>query len=192
MVGPNWPYDGEIDMIEGVSLNNYDTLTLHTSSGCSTTVGPGGQTGSTYAADCGQGGGYTGCSVTSNDATSYGTPFDANGGGVYAMLWTSSSIKIWYFASDNIPSDITSGATPNPTAWPTPTANWAGCNFDEFFIDLQIVFDITFCGSWAGAAWAQSTCSSMNPSCSSYVAEEPQSFGDIFWLVNSIKVYSVY
>lgn len=138
MVGPNWPNDGEIDIIEGVNLNTYDTVTLHTASGCVPTVGSGGQTGTSGGeSDCGAGGGYTGCSVTSNDATSYGTAFNANGGGVYAMLWTSSAIEVWYFAAADIPSDITDG-NPDPSGWPTPTANWAGCDFDDFFIDLQI------------------------------------------------------
>jgi hypothetical protein len=139
MVGPYWPSEGEIDIIEGVNLNTYDQITLHTSSGCVPSVGSGGQTGSsTGNADCGAGGGYTGCGVISNDATSYGTAFNANGGGTYATLWTSTGIKVWYFASRNVPSDIKSG-NPNPAGWGTPTANFGGCNFDSFFKNLQLV-----------------------------------------------------
>jgi hypothetical protein len=144
MVGPNWPNEGEIDIIEGVNLNTYDQVTLHTSSGCVPTIGSGGQTGTpTGNADCGAGGGYTGCGVVSGSTTSYGTAFDANGGGVYATLWTSSAIKVWYFPANGIPSDIKSG-TPNPAGWGTPIANYAGCDFDAHFQNMNIV---SFCPS---------------------------------------------
>ncbi|OCK92871.1 glycoside hydrolase family 16 protein [Cenococcum geophilum 1.58] len=191
MVGPNWPNEGEIDIIEGVNLNTYDQVTLHTSSGCVPTIGSGGQTGTpTGNADCGAGGGYTGCGVVSGSATSYGTAFNANGGGVYATLWTSSAIKVWYFPANGVPSDIKSG-TPNPAGWGTPIANYAGCGFDAHFQNMNIIFDTTFCGDWAGQVWSSSSCASLNPSCNAYVAEEPQSFGNAYWLVNSIKVYSM-
>ena len=32
--GPNWPYEGEIDIIEGVNEQTYDHTTLHTGPGC--------------------------------------------------------------------------------------------------------------------------------------------------------------
>ena len=67
---------------------------------------------------------------------------------------TSSAIKIWYFPHTAIPSDITSGS-PNPNGWELPQANFAGgCNIDSQFISHQIVFDITFCGDWAGDVWS--------------------------------------
>ncbi|OCL10789.1 glycoside hydrolase family 16 protein [Glonium stellatum] len=190
MVGPNWPNEGEIDIIEGVNLNTYDQVTLHTSSGCVPAIGSGGQSGTpTGNADCGAGGGYTGCGVASGSATSYGTAFNANGGGVYATLWTSSAIEVWYFPANSVPSDIKSG-TPNPAGWGVPIANYAGCNFDAHFQNMNIIFDTTFCGDWAGQVWSSSSCASVNPSCNAYVAEEPQSFGDTYWLVNSVKVYN--
>jgi hypothetical protein len=61
MVGQNWPNQGELgklyttfhcsqlthspDIYEGVHLNTYDQVTLHTSPGCAPNVGPGGETG---------------------------------------------------------------------------------------------------------------------------------------------------
>jgi hypothetical protein len=160
MVGPNWPNQGELgtpstpshiisihkltsttDIYEGVHLNTYNQITLHTSPGCSPSVGPGGESGYRVAnADCGAGGGGTGCGVMSKSATSYGTAFNANGGGVYASLWTSSGIKVWYFASRDVPWDMRSG-TPNPDNWGTPTANFGGggCDFDARFRDMSIV-----------------------------------------------------
>src|SRR3989337_221139 len=104
MVGPNWPNQGELDILEGVHLQTFNQVTLHTSPGCTPSVGPGGQTGNRIGhADCGAGGGFEGCGVRSTSATSYGTAFNANGGGVYAALWTSSGIKVWYFAARDVP-----------------------------------------------------------------------------------------
>ncbi|KAH6018953.1 hypothetical protein HBI83_115830 [Parastagonospora nodorum] len=193
MVGANWPNQGELDIYEGVHLNTYNQVTLHTAPGCAPNVGPGGEQGSRVAnADCGAGGGFNGCGVSSNSPVSYGTAFNANGGGVYASLWTSSGIKVWYFASRDVPSNIRSG-NPNPDSWGTPMANYGngGCDFNGRFRDMNIVFDITFCGDWAGGVWGSTSCAAINPSCNAYVASQPQSFYDTYWLINSIKVYSV-
>ncbi|KAH7127083.1 endo-1,3(4)-beta-glucanase-like protein [Dendryphion nanum] len=191
MVGPNWPNQGELDIYEGVNLNTYNHVTLHTSPGCVPSVGSGGQTGQRVGnGDCGQDGGFVGCGVESTAATSYGTAFNANGGGVYATLWTGSGIKVWYFAARDVPANIRSG-NPDPNSWGTPAANFAGCDFNGKFRDMRLVFDITFCGDWAGSVWGSSSCARANPSCNAYVASQPQSFADSYWLVNSIKVYNV-
>ena len=139
MVGPNWPYTGEIDIIEGVNQVSSNQMTLHTSTGCTVSVGTGGQTGSsTGDPSCGDGGGYNGCPVVSNTGSSYGTPFDNQGGGVYATEWTQSQIMIWYWPETQVPSDITSG-NPNPAGWGTPQANFAGCDFYSYMQNLNIV-----------------------------------------------------
>lgn len=180
MVGPNWPNQGELDIYEGVHLNTYNQATLHTSPGCVPSVGPGGETGRRVAnADCGAGGGFNGCGVESTNPTSYGTAFNANGGGVYAALWTNSGIKVWYFASRDVPTNIRNG-NPDPNSWGTPAANFGpGCDYGARFRDLSIVFDITFCGDWAGGVWGQTSCARVNPSCNAYVASQPQSFADV-------------
>ncbi|KAL5119538.1 hypothetical protein ACEQ8H_002603 [Pleosporales sp. CAS-2024a] len=192
MVGANWPNQGELDIIEGVNLNTYNQITLHTAPGCAPNIGPGGETGTrTGSADCGAGGGFNGCGIASNSPVSYGTAFNANGGGVYASLWTNSGIRVWYFATRDVPANIRSG-NPDPSSWGTPTANYGngGCDFGKRFQNMNIVFDITFCGDWAGAVWGSTSCAAINPSCNAYVASQPQSFQDTYWLVNSIKVYS--
>lgn len=45
MYGPNWPASGEIDIIEGVNLNTHNSITLHTSPGCSPGIGDFGERG---------------------------------------------------------------------------------------------------------------------------------------------------
>lgn len=102
-------------------------------------MGSPGQTGTSVGdPSCGDGGGYNGCAVADYVGTSYGTAFNSVGGGVYATLWTSSAIQIWYWARKDIPADITNG-TPNPSGWGTPAANFAGCAFDTYFKNMQIV-----------------------------------------------------
>ena len=60
-------------------------MTLHTLPGCNTSTGKSCQYGD-------------GCAIGTNSQTgSYGSLFNELNGGVFAMEWTSSSIKIWFF-----------------------------------------------------------------------------------------------
>ncbi|MCJ1315309.1 hypothetical protein MMC15_000626 [Xylographa vitiligo] len=189
VVGPNWPSGGEIDIIEGVNIGVQDQMTLHTSPGCTVNVGTQGQTGtSTGDPNCGDGGGYNGCAVVDYVGTSYGTAFNSVGGGVYATLWNASVIQIWYWERGHVPADVTAGA-PDPARWGSPAADFSGCLFDTYFKNMNIIFDTTFCGSWAGAVWGQSSCATVDASCADYVARNPQAYADGYWLVNSVKVY---
>jgi hypothetical protein len=93
--GPNWPYGGEIDILEGVNAFTENQVSLHTGSGCTM---PSNQndlqlgtltTGSFNSYDCAS---YDtsnqGCGVRdqTND-NSYGASFNNVGGGVYASEW---------------------------------------------------------------------------------------------------------
>ena len=107
--------------MEAINNANRNQMTIHSSPGCNITVGKYGQLGSSGSiTDCGQGGGYTGCTVFANTAKSYGTGFNNAGGGVYALRWTSDEIKVWLFPGTSAPADIRSGGTPNPNGWGTP------------------------------------------------------------------------
>ncbi|KAL1311625.1 hypothetical protein AAFC00_001736 [Neodothiora populina] len=193
MVGPDWPSSGEIDIIEGVNLQSANSMALHTNDGCSITNN-GNFTGSINTDDC-----YVqaadqsynaGCSISSSNSDSYGTDFNGIGGGVYAVEWTEAAINIWFFTRYQIPSDIAAG-NPSPSAeWGTPTAQFqGGCDIPEFFHDNQIVFDLTFCGDWAGNVWESSTCSGMAPRCDDYVANNPAAFKNAYWSINSLQVF---
>lgn len=193
LVGPNWPNDGEIDIIEGVNSQQSDTITLHTSETCSMD-GTGSLSSSAMSnEDCGADDGSTGCGYSTTDNEGYGSGFNAAQGGVYVMEWTSDAISVWHWSRANIPSDIAAG-NPDPSGWGTPSAQFqgSGCDIDTHFQQQSIVFDTTFCGSWAGQAdvWAaDSTCSALASDCNSYVAANPSAFTDAYWLVNSVKVY---
>ena len=86
-----------------------------------------------------------------------GYQFSANRGGVYAMEWTSVAIKIWFFPRDAIPATITTGAqTLDTSQFGVPMANFEGsCDIDQYFVDHRLVFDIDFCGSYAGGTWRE-------------------------------------
>ena len=134
-LGPNWPSFGEIDIIEGVNLQTTNRMTLHTDPGCSIS-----------GSNCNEGAGKEGCHQDSSSM-----PF-GKGGGIYAMEWTSSAIKFFYFPSGS--SDIDSNA-PDPSSW-SPAATFPagpGCSIADNFKNHQIVFDTTFCGEWAGGIW---------------------------------------
>ena len=188
--GPNWPSSGEIDIIEGVNSNNFDSITLHTAAGCNVNAA-GSLDGSTLLSPNCQG--NNGCTITATSPQGYGAGFNAIGGGVYAMQWESSGIYVWFFPRNAIPADVTSGS-PNPSGWGTPTAKFTGCNIDQFFMNHNIVFDTTFCGDWAGATsvWSSSCQASTGAAtCQAYVAANPTAFTNAYWLINSVKVYSL-
>ena len=178
MTGPNWPNNGEIDIIEGVNTGDNNQMTMHTSDGC------------TLAGNNCQG--NLGCDLKPTVANSYGTNFNNANGGTYAMEWTSDNINIWFFSRGSAPSDIL-GSNPDPAGWGAATANFAGgsgCTIDDHFNNNNIVFDTTFCGDWAGGVWSQDgTCSALAGTCQDYVQNNPSAFAEAYWTVNSLKVY---
>jgi hypothetical protein len=137
---------------------------LHSSPGCTINIA-GSTAGDTLLnSNCNANNGNDGCSVTTTNQNAYGNYFNLNGGGVYATLWDSTGIKIWFFQRGSIPADITAGA-PNTANWGTPMVAFnggSGCNIDSFFANNQIVFDINFCGdvylSPSFLEWFASTC----------------------------------
>jgi hypothetical protein len=134
------PY-GEIDIIEGINDQTFNTISLHTSKSCSLTGGR--QTGTDVRTDCSLRS-DSGCGV-SGDSASYGSGFNRGGGGVYA-LYLEESLKIWIFHRGGIPSDITSG-NPDPTGWGTPLLDFepqASCSVATNF-GMQTIVSIS---SW--------------------------------------------
>lgn len=163
-------------------------MTLHTGDDC--TISATKMTGSIYTSDCDvSSGNNTGCAITTNNAATFGSAFNSNGGGVYATSITSSNIIVWFWARSSIPEDIINNS-PDPLTWPAPLANFSGpCDFDSSFAAQNIVFDTTFCGDWAGDAWPQSGCAALADTCQDYVANNGADFRDAYWAINGLKVY---
>ena len=169
-----WPANGEVDIIEGVNLQSGNQYAAHTAPSCTMSFLD--QSGPAYSYDCAVStGGATGCSVLSGQANDYGTNFNTNGGGVYAMQWTSGFLKLWFFPREAIPASITSG-TPNVCDFGTPTVNFDGasCDIDSHFANHRIIFDTTFCGDWAGSVYSSSSCPASTDGSNSYVISMSQ------------------
>ncbi|OCK93757.1 glycoside hydrolase family 16 protein [Cenococcum geophilum 1.58] len=191
-VGPNWPHNGEIDIIEGVNEQSTNAMTLHTGPGCSIT-NTGGFSGSITTSNCdidaADQSTNAGCQIMESATNSYGAGLNSNNGGVYATLWNSNAITIYFFPRGTIPSDIASGS-PNPSGWGTPAAVFkGGCDISSKFKSQQIVFDTTFCGDWAGAVWSSGSCASKASTCNAFVENNPSAFANAYWSINSLKVY---
>lgn len=133
-------------MIESVNGAGRNLMSLHTGADCS--IAGQGQTGTLMTKNCDVGYSTTGCGTESRDSlNAAGAGFNRNGGGWYAMEWTSAAIKMWFFPrAGGLPSGLTVGR-PVPAEFGTPLASFAGdCNVDKHFRGHKIVLDTTFCG----------------------------------------------
>ena len=111
------------------------------------------------------------------------------------MEWTSDLIQVWFFPHGWVPKTILDG-TPDPNVdFGKPLGRFqGGCDIDKHFYDHAIVFDTTFCGSWAGSTYHQDGCALTDGldnlhSCIKFVAENPHAFKYSYWTVNSLRVY---
>ncbi|OCL02420.1 glycoside hydrolase family 16 protein [Glonium stellatum] len=185
----NWPTHGEIDVVEAVNgATTGNQMTLHTTKGCEMDRKRK-ETGKVLTKDCYNGtDSNAGCGVQGSQDT-YGQALNANGGGVYAMEWRSEGIRMWFFPRSNIPSDITEGASPDPSTWGTALADFPStdCNIGSHFQNQSIIANIDLCGSWAGSSAVYSTgCPGL---CTDFVANNATAFETAFWQWNSWKVY---
>eukprot|EP01084_Bolivina_argentea_P032750 60641_1 len=187
-----WPQCGEIDVIEGVNDNVNDQTSLHTSNGCdfsgininASTNMNGLNCYTDYATN------NDGCSFTIGD-NSYGSALNSVGGGVYALEWTKNGLSSWWWKMSDVPSNVKS-MNPNPTTWGLPYANWpfgSWCPSTKLK-DMYIIFDLTFCGDWAGGVWG-SYCSNQvkDSSCQHYVQNNPSSFVNAYWIIDYVRVF---
>lgn len=197
-----WPEAGEIDIIEGVNTQTADKMSLHVSETFQVSNDTTSMTGTLLSSDA-----YihslvqphnTGAVVEAfvADGPSFGTAFNVAGGGVYATEVSSAAnhIKVWFFPRGSIPADIQNGTDPQPSTWGTPMASFAGKDLDfaARFRGLQIVINLSYCGDWAGKPeiWGESAeCAALAPTCDEYVSNHPEAFADMYWAINSLKVY---
>jgi hypothetical protein len=199
LVGPNWPNGGEIDIIEGVNAQTEVDTTLHTSNGCTQSanstnmftgswgLGTNNQPATNCYINAPNQANNQGCGIVGN-AGSYGEPFNAGGGGVWATEWTQDHIQVFLFKRGNIPKDILADQ-PNPTTWGKPYSYFAlGANCPaNKFSNMNLIFDLTFCGDWDGAVFG-SQCPGKG-SCNSYVQNNPKDFAQAYWQINYLSVF---
>ena len=195
-VGSNWPYQGEIDIIEGVNSQGPNQMTLHSGTNKSCTITKPSNTtenfveftGSPLQLNCySTQGADAGCGIKDTATTSFGPGFNAAQGGVYAMLWdTEKGVSMWNFPRDQIPQDITD-AKPQPATWGVAAGYWpaSSCDIADNFVDHVMVIDTTICGNWAAGAYGASGCPG---TCQQSVANA-SNFVDAKWVINYLAVY---
>ncbi|PPQ71765.1 hypothetical protein CVT24_006525 [Panaeolus cyanescens] len=184
---------GEIDVLEGVHDQQTNRMAWHTKAGCfinknvsfTGTVSKGGS--NQELVDC-ESNGYSkgGCSITDWSKASYGEYFESQGGGVLAMKWDENDISIWSFFRAAIPDDIKEGV-PTPASWGPPSAKLdsSNCDIKNYFSNHTAIFNITFCGDWAGNTYSTTQC----PGTCVERMMDPANFVNATWSINSFKVY---
>ncbi|KAF9517634.1 glycoside hydrolase family 16 protein [Hydnum rufescens UP504] len=189
-----WPSSGEIDIVEGVNDQGPNQATLHTSPGC-TQPDSRLESGEVVSLNCDATvNNNQGCGVKSTDPASYGPPFNAIGGGWYAMERTSSSISVWFWRRDDpsVPWSVQMGLSDLDTfsfGVPFGTFVCDNCPIPEYFAAHNIIINLTLCGSWAGQpdVFQAAGCPG---SCVDYVNNNPAAFKDAYWDFASLKVYT--
>jgi len=190
---PRW---GEIDILENINEQTSTLNVLHTSPGC-TIKGGSYMTDTVDSYDCNDlANSGQGCAARNTRAGSYGKDFNSRGGGTVVMEWSTNFIKMWNFAPDKVPQTLRDGH-PDASTFGTPDFDTeaGSCVMDDHFSTHQIIFDLTFCGNYAGQDqfWQQTSCYKSNPTkyarCADYVAANPAAFANAYWIINSVKVY---
>jgi len=187
--GVIWPDDGEIDIVENVNLATANQYALHTLDGCTHQTATTGESGQLVFTDCFNAtNGDEGCIVKESKPNSYGAGFAQNGGGVYALLWNATGIMTWFFPRGTIPADVPTGS-PNPDGWGEPSALYldSSCPTSKYFGPQTIIFDITLCGNFAGAADV------FNPSCTGLCTDliaTPTNFNDAYFEVAYVRTFT--
>jgi len=182
-VAPEGEYPGttgEVDVVEVVNGGSQNAMTLHTGPGCGVQHASASFAGTLHTSNCdvnapGQSQ-NSGCSIQapSGYTSTAGSDFNAAGGGIYALLWTSEKIEVYFFPRGKTPSNLHNA--PEPDSWVqeghVPLASFIGCDFDERIKDLALVVDTDFCGGWAGETWESSGCKASTGvnTCEAFVA----------------------
>eukprot|EP00425_Heterocapsa_triquetra_P001183 CAMPEP_0195061356 /NCGR_PEP_ID=MMETSP0448-20130528/8319_1 /TAXON_ID=66468 /ORGANISM="Heterocapsa triquestra, Strain CCMP 448" /LENGTH=454 /DNA_ID=CAMNT_0040091909 /DNA_START=74 /DNA_END=1438 /DNA_ORIENTATION=+ len=216
MVGGNspkkWPVWGEIDIIESVHETTRVSTTLHTDEGCDQSGVVAGkdftgewETGASNnpASNCdvkaqGQWANQ-GCGQKGPEGTT-GAPFNAKGGGTFAMHWDpDKGISTWFFPNGTEPADLTGdsiwGSSPKPWKWGRPYSHFDlqpkdGSCPKSHFRNMRLVFDLTFCGDMGSMTFAsQCGAQASSMTCEQLVSDHPEAFADAYWSVRRLDVY---
>jgi len=195
-MGPNWPYNGEIDVVENINLATDNQATLHTGNTCDfasqKSIMNSDITGYVASTNCSF---QPGCSIEAKDGNAFGVGFDNSGGGAWAVIVNDTTgISMWSWTAKNIPNDVNI-KQPNPNNWGKPFSffpfgSWCP---SSNFKSLKILIDTYLCG-WAGQSggypfsWSNQ-CSQFGNNCQDFVKNNPSQFTKAYWMINYLDVY---
>ncbi|KDQ60271.1 glycoside hydrolase family 16 protein [Jaapia argillacea MUCL 33604] len=197
--GPVWPDNGEIDIIEGVNLQQTNGAELHTSPGCThpLTVNTSQELGVPSVVDCST---PNGCTVAESKPDSFGPLFNNASGGVWATSFDATGIFIWFWSRPNVPASVTALTSTSPLTdisdWGTPSMAFtsATCEIPKFFTPQQVVIDITLCGGWAGIPGVYTAdCGTTGPTGICYndsVVGAGSKFDQAYFEINFLRAYT--
>jgi hypothetical protein len=196
-----WPQAGEVDIIEGINQNTDNSMALHVYGDFTVEDNTSAMSGTLQSLNAdvnaaNQPHNKGAVAVAPNGTKTFGASFNDNMGGIYATEVNPSAkrISIWFFPRGSIPDNVMS-EDPQPSTWGTPLANFAGrdLDFSSKFKNLQIIINLTYCGEWAGkpSVWGVSECAKLADTCDAYVSDNPRAFEDMYWAINSLKVFDV-
>lgn len=190
MSGDNWPFNGEVDIIEGANDKGPNLYSLHTGPGCAMPSANRVMKGLIKANDCNAfANGNVGCGVFGDSKRDFGPALNEAGGGFFATERTAHSIKMWFWSRQDkrVPADVRNGAARlNTASWGKPTAEFNSdmCPLGQKMGPNRIIINLTFCGGFAGHTFPGGT-----PACEAFVSQNPEEFGGAYWNIKSLRVY---
>ncbi|KAI9462903.1 concanavalin A-like lectin/glucanase domain-containing protein, partial [Lactarius psammicola] len=210
--GP-WPNGGEIDIIEGINLKIHNQAACYPKlHDAPRYIALATDWNSERKNNCGRDTSLTDCNTAANNnagcgvifsdpdpfCTSYGAPFNRAGGGYFVTYRGRDSVKVWYYPRHRFAPEVIRVGAPwgvpvyPDIFWGIPAANFPFCpdlcDYEQHFNAHQIIFDLTFCGDWAGSLWPTSGCGA--GTCEDFVNDNPSAFADAYWEINSLRVYT--
>lgn len=118
------------------------------------------------------------------------------------MELRDSGIRVWFFARASVPTDISSGSSPDPSSWGEALADFPStdCDISTHFKNQSIIANIDLCGDWAGEnkyftkdsecpSSASTNQGASLSACETFVATNATSFQEAYWEFKSFKIY---
>lgn len=215
--GSSWAANGEIDIIEGISSLNTNPIpagvspanqtTMHTQKykndvdgvDCRQTIDgvdvscSSGDANGTCGWNKAQGCPYIGCPFQFPiDSKSFGSDFNANGGGVYACRLTKDgAVTVWFWprGDASMPSDLYA-KYPKVNNWKaTSMVQFSSC--PDHFKNMALVLNTAICGTWAGTQKFFDPLN--NCPCNAFCSDPANNdrYQEAYWAINKLAIISM-
>ncbi|KAF9526028.1 2 beta-glucanase [Crepidotus variabilis] len=182
---------GEIDIVEGVNSEPQDAATFWTApdGNCKQRVKQELDDPSSpiILKDCSEG-----CAVRPESRKSFGTAFNDNGGGWYAIERSPTFVKLWFWERNNaaVPADVKNGqSSVEPAGWGEPFFDMTNdnCDIDSNLKAHNLIINLTFCGAYAGSPQFENA--GCPGTCQGFVDNTPGAFDKAYFDIAGIRVY---